>query len=69
MALPADPAGAVTVGVASLADADLVTTGVTNRVHATPVTDRDSYGGHDDFVLPDMGCVGETLIGMIYRIC
>ena len=32
MALLADPAGAVTVGVASIADAELVTTGVTNGV-------------------------------------
>ena len=28
----------------------------------TPVTDRDSYGGHDDLVSPNMGCVGETLM-------
>ena len=50
------PAGAVTVCVASLADAELVTTGVTNGVDATPMIDRDSYDSHDDPVLPDMWC-------------
>ena len=33
MALPADPAGAVTIGLAPLAVADLVTTSVTNGVN------------------------------------
>ena len=34
MVFPADPAGAVTVGVASLADAGMVTVGVTNLANA-----------------------------------
>ena len=62
MAFPADPAGAVAVGVASLADAELVTTGVTNGVDATPMNDRNSYGSHDGPVLTDMWCGGEILI-------
>ena len=62
MALLADPAGAVTIGVALLANADLVTTGVKHGVNATPGTDRDSYRDHDDLVSPDIGCVGETFI-------
>ena len=58
MVFPADHAGAVTVGVVSLAFAELVTTGVMNGVDVAPMNDRNSYCSHDGPVLTDMWCVG-----------
>ena len=68
MAFPAEPAGVVTVGVASLADAGMVTVGVADESSAAPVgsTGVPECGGGvvswGDRLSPRVWCRERTLM-------
>ena len=66
MSFPADPAGVVTVGVSSLADAGMATVGVTDLAAPVDIADGPEYSGGviswGDRVSPGVWCRERTRI-------